>query len=131
MTEKREFSRMFIANLKKTAAIVASDVRKKEKLQKEIKEREEELAKVEQNIEEYQGPIRRHTGGYTTEDLVVKVVKEGKPDKDGNPTKVYSFQLKYPETVVPPVDEEGDKEVSPIDDLPFMTEDVLNPDNTL
>lgn len=124
---------MFIANLKKTAAIVAADVKKKEKLQKEIREKQEELEAIEKNIEEYQGPVRRHTGGYTTEDLIVKVVKEGKPDKDGNPTKSTSYQLRYPETVIPPVNE-GDMEVAPVEEtqeeLPFMTEAVIDPVNT-
>ena len=42
------------------------------------------------------------TGGYTTEDLVEKVVETtNSVDKDGNPVKVTKYVLKYPDTVVP------------------------------
>ena len=42
------------------------------------------------------------TGGYTTEDLVEKVVETtSSVDKDGNPVKATKYVLKYPDTVVP------------------------------
>ena len=42
------------------------------------------------------------TGGYTTEQLVDKVVDTtSSVDKDGNPVKITKYVLKYPDTVVP------------------------------
>lgn len=128
--EQKEFSRTFIASMKRVARNVAPLVREKTKLNKEIAERQARLSDVEEEIAGYEVPIKKVTGGYTTEDLIERVVVDtGKVDKKtGKPIKDTQFNLKYPETIIPPVSEEGDMEVSPVEsDLPFMTEDVMNP----
>lgn len=102
---KKEFSKFFIANLKRTAQSVSPLVRRKQKLQAEIAEREEELNSIQIQIDGYQAPIKEATGGFTTEDLVERVVEAtDKLDKDGKPIKVTKWNLRFPETVVPAQD---------------------------
>lgn len=131
MAEKKEFNRNFIASMKRVARNIASSVKEKGKLEREISEKQARIAEITKEIEESEATIRRKTG-YGVMDLVKReVVDTGKVDKNGKPIKDTQFNLIYPETVVPPVKDEGDMEVSPIDDLPFMTEDVMNPSNEI
>lgn len=99
---KKEFSKFFIASLKRTAMNVSPLVRRKQKLQAEIAEREEELKSIQVQLDTYEAPIKEATGGYSTEDLVVRTVEiTDKLDKDGKPIKQTKWSLKYPETIVP------------------------------
>lgn len=99
---KKEFSKFFVASLKRTAQNVSPLVRRKQKLQAEIAEREEELKSIQVQLDTYEAPIKEATGGYGTEDLVVRTVEvTDKVDKDGKPIKVTKWNLKYPETIVP------------------------------
>lgn len=99
---KKEFSKFFIASLKRTAQNVSPLVRRKQKLQAEIAEREEELESIQKQLDPYEAPIKEATGGYGTEDLVVRTVEvTDKLDKDGKPIKQTKWNLKYPETIVP------------------------------
>ena len=71
-------------------------------MQAEIAEREEELNSIQIQIDGYQAPIKEATGGFTTEDLVERVVEAtDKLDKDGKPIKVTKWNLRFPETIVP------------------------------
>lgn len=99
---KKEFSKFFVASLKRTAQNVSPLVRRKQKLQAEIVDREEELKSIQVQLDTYEAPIKEATGGYGTEDLVVRTVEvTDKVDKDGKPIKVTKWNLKYPETIVP------------------------------
>ena len=103
---KKEFSKFFVASLKRTAMNVSPLVRRKQKLQAEIAEKQAEIDSIQTQLDGYEAPIKEATGGYTTEDLVERVVElNGKTDKDGNPCKVTKWNLKYPETIIP-VEEE-------------------------
>ena len=75
--EQKEFSRTFIASMKRVARNVAPLVREKTKLNKEIAERQARLSDVEEEIAGYEVPIKKVTGGYTTEDLIERVVVSG------------------------------------------------------
>ena len=104
---KKEFSKFFIASLKRTAQNVYPLVRQKEKLNKTIKEAQEELGSIQAQLDAYEAPIKEATGGFGTEDLVVReVVATGKMDKNGKELKSTVYKLKYPETVVPEVKED-------------------------
>ena len=104
----KEFSKFQVASFKRTAQNVYPLVRKKEKLVQQIQEATEELESIQAQIDAQQGYVKEATGGYTTEDLIVREVTDtGKLDKNGNPVKVTTFKLKYPETIVPPVEEEA------------------------
>ena len=100
---EKKFSKIEIAAIKRTAQNVATFVTKKERIDAKIKELEAEKLALQPMIEAFQGPIREMTGGYTTEDLVIReVVKTGKFDnKTGKEIVSTRYILKYPETVVP------------------------------
>lgn len=99
---KKEFSKFFIASLKRTAQNVSPLVRRKQKLQAEIAEREEELKSLQIQIDAHEAPIKEATDGYGTEDLIIRTVEvTDKLDKNGKPVKITKWNLKYPETIVP------------------------------
>ena len=101
---KKEFSKFFIASLKRTAQNVYPLVRRKTKLLAEIADKQAELESIQAQIEGYQVPIKEATGGYTTEDLITRVVlTTDKVDKDGKPIKVTQYNLTYPDTIVPEI----------------------------
>lgn len=101
--EKKNFSKIEIAVIKRTAQNVAQFVTKKEKLNAKIAELEAEKASLQPIIDSFQGPIKEMTGGYTTEDLVTReVVHTGKMDaKTGKEILQTRYILKYPDTVIP------------------------------
>ena len=70
----KEFSKFQVATLKRVAQSVSPLVRAKEKLVNQITECEQELKSIQIQIDAFQGPIKEMTGGYTTEDLVVREV---------------------------------------------------------
>lgn len=123
---KKEFSKFFIASLKRTAMNVSPLVRRKQKLLAEIAEREEELKSIQMQIETFETPIKEVTGGYGTEDLVVRTVEvTDKVDKDGKPIKVTKWNLKFPETIVPVVEETE----ATVEDAGMTAEEVEEADN--
>lgn len=102
---EKKFSKLQIAAIKRTAQNVAQFTTKKERLDAKIAELEAEKKSLQPMIDAFQGPIKEMTGGYTTEDLVQReVIKTGKLDsKTGKEIIQTRFVLKYPETVIPPV----------------------------
>ncbi len=110
---KKEFSKFFIASLKRTAQNVSPLVRRKQKLQAEIVDREKELESIQKQLETYEAPIKEATGGYSTEDLIVRTVEvTDKTDKDGKPVKSTKWNLKYPDTIIPPVEETAEADMA-------------------
>lgn len=104
--EKKEFSKFFVGTLKRTAQNVSPLVIKKQKLLAKKKEIDSELEFIQDQIEQYEAPIKKVTGGYGTEDLIERVVEAtDKTDKNGNVVKVTKWNLKYPDTIVPPAEE--------------------------
>lgn len=122
--EKKEFSKFFIASLKRTAQNVQPLVRRKTKLLSQIYEMRNELCSLQAQIDGYQIPIKEVTGGYTTEDLVERVVTEtAKLDKDGKPIKMTQYILKYPETIVPPTEIQSESSSVVVDDNDNLVDD--------
>lgn len=129
MAEKKEFNRTFIASMKNIAKSISSSVKERDKLEREIAERQARIAEIDQDITESEAIVRRKTG-YGVMDLIKRdVIDTGKVDKNGKPIKVTQYNLIYPETIVPttPIGEDAEQ----VDDLPFMTEDVINPSNEI
>ena len=137
---KKEFSKFFIASLKRTAQNVYPLVRRKTKLLDEVAEKQAELISIQAQIDGYQVPIKEATGGYTTEDLITRVVlTTDKVDKDGRPIKVTQYNLTYPDTIVPdePISEdqvEENEDVSTPEtveaaNIDFNAASVYSPDN--
>lgn len=103
--EKKEFSKFFVGTLKRTAQNVSPLVIKKQKLLAKKNEIDTELEFIQEQIEQYEAPIKKVTGGYGTEDLIERVVEAtDKTDKNGNVVKVTKWNLRYPETIVPPTE---------------------------
>ena len=124
----KTFSKIEINTIKTIAKNVAPYAAKKERVENQIKEVEEKVAeqirkrvaekieKLEAEKKSYQDiidsmndTVKKITNGYTTEDLVNRVVEHtGKMDeKTGKEILQTRYVLKYPETVVPPVEGEG------------------------
>lgn len=117
----KEFSKFFIASLKRTAQNVAPILREKGRLLAEIQKREERIESLNNQLVAYDAPIKEATGGYGVEDLVVRTVKDAGVSKDGKPIKVTSWNLRYPETVIP-VNEEASNQCD--GSIAFDSQDV-------
>lgn len=151
--EKR-FSKIEISSIKTIAKNVTPYVNKKNKVDEKIKEIhekveemirkrvEEKVAKLEAEKAGYQAiidsmnaTVKHITGGYTTEDLVNReVVKTGKLDQNGKEILQTRYTLKYPETVVPVLeekdfDEPAEKESEEVEENPFTEEVEENEDS--
>lgn len=103
------------ATIKRVAQNVNPLVIKKGKILDKISKLEEEFKALCEEIEGHEMGIKAITGGYTSEDLVIKRVEDtGKTDKDGNPVKVTKYEpnsdkVSYNEelnvyTIIEPVD---------------------------
>lgn len=129
-----EFNKFTKAQIKRTALNVWPMVSKRNRLQEKIEEMQNEINALQVSIDANETAVKNLTG-YLTEDLVVRtVVDTGKVDKKGRPIKVTKYDLKYPETVVPPVEVEHNGEHTLLDENGeevLMTEDVFNPDENV
>lgn len=94
----KEFSKFEIAAIKRTAQNVDKYVSNKNKLLVKKAKIEAELVVLQSMIEGWQEPIKNMTGGFTTEDLVVKNI-----DKSGD-NPVTKYELRFPDTIIPPAD---------------------------
>lgn len=115
----KELSKFEIAAIRRTAQNVNAMVTKKTKLKEKIDALQAEYDKIEGAQEQFEVPIRKMTGGYGTEDLIVKVIEDtGKLDKDGKPVKLAKYVLKYPDTILPPAMDGGDGVVDDTEKAP-------------
>ena len=101
----KKFSKFEIATIKRTAQNVNPMVSRKAKIKEQINALQAEYEQLDTMQEQYEASIKTMTGGYSAEDLVEKVIETtGAVDKNGKPVKVTKYVLKYPETVIPPVE---------------------------
>lgn len=99
----KKFSKFEIATIKRTAQNVNPMVTKKMKILEQLRELSAEYDSLDVMQAQYEASIKTMTGGFSTEDLVEKVVETTNAvDKNGKPVKITKYVLKYPETVVPP-----------------------------
>ena len=117
--ENKNFTQKQIANWRRIAMNVNSDVIKRDKLQMKINEMNEELAQLNEIIEMQEYPVKMATGGYTTSDIFVKnVITTDKVDANGRALKKTTYDLRWPESVLPPVmDTKDDVPNMPIEEL--------------
>lgn len=100
--ETKKFNKFEISTIKRTAQSVNPMVSKKAKIKEQMDALQAEYDQLSIMQDQYEAPIKTMTGGYTTEDLVDKVIEStGALDKNGKPIKVTKYVLKYPETVIP------------------------------
>lgn len=129
---ERKFDKFFVANLKRTAQMVSPMVREKDKLVDEINEKYARIDALRAQIESLNSHIRQECG-YGVEDLITReVVNTGKLDKAGKPVKVTKWILKYPETIIPPTEEQEtpvEVEENPVEDNTMETENFVETEN--
>lgn len=115
----KELSKFEIAAIKRTAQNVNAMVTKKTKLKEKIDALQAEYDQIEEAQEQFEAPIKKMTGGYGTEDLIMKMIEDtGKLDKDGKPIKLAKYVLKYPGTILPPTMDNGDGTVDDTEKAP-------------
>lgn len=114
----KKFSKFEIATIKRTAQNVNPMVSRKAKIKEQINALQAEYEQLDTMQEQYEASIKTMTGGYSSEDLVEKVIETtGVVDKNGKPVKTTKFVLKYPETVIPViVDETEGTNATEVDD---------------
>ena len=100
--ENKNFTQKQIANWRRIAMNVNSDVIKRDKIQSKIDELKIELDTLNNMIDMQEYPVKMATGGYTTSDIFVKnVVTTDKVDANGRAIKKTTYDLRWPETVLP------------------------------
>lgn len=105
---EKKFTKFELARMKRTAQNVDQYLTKKNKLVEKKAALEAELSEINNLIEITDAPTRAMTGGYSTEDIIRKVVTPtDKLDKNGNVIKQTSYEFIYPDTIIPPVGEEA------------------------
>lgn len=123
--EKKVLNSMQIAAIKRTAQNVAKFTKQKEKLVEKISHLQEELNNTQKMIDSWQEPIKTMTGGFTTEELVKRVVIKGQ-NKQGEDVTTTKYELMYPDTILPPTAntpaENTPTEETPVEETP--TEEV-------
>ena len=132
----KKFTKFEIATIKRTAENVNPMVTKKAKIAEQMIALKQEWDTLSTMQSQYEESIKTMTGGYTTEDLVEKVTKvTNSVDKNGKPIKVTKFVLKYPDTVIPPVETNREEEFntapgdsSEDDEVEFQTPDEYDYD---
>jgi len=82
--------------IKSTASNIDKYNQKKEKIEEKIAALTEELNEINETIATWQKPIMSMTGGFTTDQLIEKIV-----DTSGK-TTITKFAFKYPDTIIPP-----------------------------
>lgn len=117
--EQKEFTVRKIAAFKRIAMNVDATINKKNKLEAKKAEIEAELQELYEEIDLMEAPVKKETGGYGIEDLFIKVITPtGKLDAKGNMIKTTKYELKYPETFLPPFQPEALQESETIDETP-------------
>ena len=103
--ENKNFTQKQIANWRRIAMNVNSDVIKLEKLEAKINELNIEAETLRNMIDMQEYPVKMATGGYTTSDIFVKnVVTTDKVDANGRAIKKTTYELKHPESILPPIE---------------------------
>lgn len=126
--ENKTFSLRQIAAWKRVAATVNPLYKRIEKIKAEIAAKEEEIKDVQNLIDTYEMPVVNQTK-FTTKDLFEKVVTDtGRVDNNGRAVKTTAYQLIYPDTVTPPVE---DTESLPKDFIGYTPFKALDSEETL
>ena len=109
----KTFTTREIAQIKRTAQNVAPIVAKRERVYAKIKSLYTELETLDAQIDAWETAVKAMTNGFTTNDLVDRVVNET-TTADGKVVKTVTYVLKFPDTVVP-----GESPVESISELPL------------
>lgn len=114
----KTFTAREIAQIKRTAQNVAPFMSKIERLNDKVSDLQLQIASLEAQANAWEAGVKAMTGGYTSVELVNRVVTET-TNEDGKVTKVTTYVLKYPDTVIPPVVEQCSTEDCCYEGEPF------------
>ena len=102
---EKKFTKFELARMKRTAQNVDQYISKKNKLVEKKKLIDDELAELNALIELTDAPTRAMTGGFGTEDIIKKVITvTDKVNKNGDAVKQTTFEFIYPDTIIPPTE---------------------------
>lgn len=96
----KTFTTREIAQIKRTAQNVAPIVAKRDRVLAKVRELYAEIETLDAQIDAWETAVKIMTGGFTTNDLVDRVVNETTA-ADGKIVKTVTYVLKFPDTVVP------------------------------
>lgn len=96
----KTFTTREIAQIKRTAQNVAPIVAKRDRILAKVKGLYTELETLDAQIDAWETAVKAMTNGFTTNDLVDRVVNET-TTAEGKVVKTVTYVLKFPETVVP------------------------------
>ena len=122
------------ATIKKTAQIVQPNVAKKQRLEAQIADLQNQLAEANASIAEWDGAIVRMTG-YSSEQLIKRVVEpSGKTDANGKPltitkwvpTEIVIFNEETNTYVIADIPAEGCEAATPAGDAAPEVESPSN-----
>lgn len=116
-----------LAQVKRIAQNVDADYQKVGKLEEQIAKLTAQRDELQKGIDEMEAPVIRKTGGFKSTDIYEKTIvpqfnENGTPktDKDGRQLKVTKYVLRYPDTIIPSVQNE---EPATIVDMPTAGSD--------
>ena len=119
----KTFTTREIAQIKRTAQNVAPIVAKRERVYGKIKALYTELEVLDAQIDAWETAVKAMTNGFTTNDLVDRVVNET-TTSDGKVVKTVAYVLKFPETVVP-AESPIETPSIPFDGCPMPTDECM------
>ena len=116
---EKKLNQMQLGIVKRIAQNVNGNFEKVAKLNEKIEALVEERDTLQTMIDEMEAPVVRMTGGYKSTDLYDKVIvpqfnEDGTPkvnEKTGYQVKTTKYVLKYPDTILPPVEAAPAEEV--------------------
>lgn len=121
----KTFTTREIAQIKRTAQNVAPIVAKRERVYDKIKSLYMELETLDAQIDAWETAVKAMTNGFTTNDLVDRVVNVV-TTAEGKAVKTVTYVLKFPETVVP-AESPAETEILdvPFEEYPMTPEECM------
>lgn len=121
MAETKTFTRFEKSQIINTAKVLKGFFAKKDSLEKKINELRQEMLAIDEQQKRWEAPIMELLGGHRLEEVV-----EYKKELQASGKYATKINLRYPETVLPPVDaepecpahDEADREVDIDEDMP-------------
>lgn len=119
----KTFTTREIAQIKRTAQNVAPIAAKRERVYAKIKSLYTELEVLDAQIDAWETAVKAMTNGFTTNDLVDRVVNET-TTADGKAVKSVTYVLKFPDTVVPAESPVESPRIS-FEECPTLTDECM------
>lgn len=119
----KTFTTREIAQIKRTAQNVAPIVAKRDRVLAKVRELYAEIETLDAQIDAWETAVKIMTGGFTTNDLVDRVVNET-TTADGKVVKTVTYVLKFPDTVVP-AESPAETPSIPVEEYPMPTDECM------